>query len=99
MSEYAIEMLGITKRFPGIIANDNITLQLKKGEIHKDGKKVEINNPNDANDLGIGIKSNRYEQECRKILRYEREEKHHCNNDDRRRPFRTRSCCFLFKWH
>ena len=30
MSEYAIEMLGITKRFPGIIANDNITLQLKK---------------------------------------------------------------------
>ena len=31
---YAIEMLGITKRFPGIIANDNITLQLKKGEIH-----------------------------------------------------------------
>ena len=29
MSEYAIEMLGITKRFPGIIANDNITLQLK----------------------------------------------------------------------
>ena len=31
---YAIEMLNITKRFPGIIANDNITLQLKKGEIH-----------------------------------------------------------------
>mgnify|MGYP002710879305 CR=1 FL=1 len=79
MSEYAIEMLGITKRFPGIIANDNITLQLKKGEIHallgengagkstlmsvlfglyqpeegeihKDGKKVEIKDPNDAND-------------------------------------------------
>ena len=84
MSEYAIEMLGITKRFPGIIANDNITLQLKKGEIHallgengagkstlmsvlfglyqpeegeihKDGKKVEIKDPNDANDLGIGM--------------------------------------------
>ena len=33
-SPYAIEMLNITKRFPGIIANDNITLQLKKGEIH-----------------------------------------------------------------
>lgn len=33
-SEYIIEMLGITKEFPGIIANDNITLQLKKGEIH-----------------------------------------------------------------
>ena len=81
---YAIEMCNITKRFPGIIANDNITLQLKKGEIHallgengagkstlmsvlfglyqaeegiikKDGKEVKINNPNDANDLGIGM--------------------------------------------
>ena len=31
---YAIEMLNITKRFPGIVANDNITLRLKKGEIH-----------------------------------------------------------------
>lgn len=81
---YAIEMVNITKRFPGIIANDNITLQLKKGEIHallgengagkstlmsvlfglyqpeegiikKDGVEVKINNPNDANDLGIGM--------------------------------------------
>ncbi len=81
---YAIEMLNITKRFPGIIANDNITLQLKKGEIHallgengagkstlmsvlfglyqpeegtikKDGQVVAIKNPNDANDLGIGM--------------------------------------------
>ena len=34
MDEYAIEMLHITKRFPGIIANDDITLQLRKGEIH-----------------------------------------------------------------
>jgi len=33
-SQYAIEMLNITKRFPGIVANDNITLQLRKGEIH-----------------------------------------------------------------
>lgn len=32
--DYIIEMLGITKEFPGIIANDNITLQVKKGEIH-----------------------------------------------------------------
>ncbi|MBU1020465.1 MAG: ATP-binding cassette domain-containing protein, partial [Firmicutes bacterium] len=32
--EYIIEMLNITKEFPGIKANDNITLQLKKGEIH-----------------------------------------------------------------
>ena len=31
---YAIEMLHITKRFPGIIANDDITLQVKRGEIH-----------------------------------------------------------------
>ena len=83
-SEYAIEMLHITKRFPGIIANDDITLQLRHGEIHallgengagkstlmsvlfglyqaeegiikKDGKEVKINNPNDANDLGIGM--------------------------------------------
>ena len=83
-SEYAIEMLNITKRFPGIIANDNVTVQLKKGEIHallgengagkstlmsvlfglyqaeegiikKDGVEVKINNPNDANDLGIGM--------------------------------------------
>ena len=82
--QYAIEMLHITKKFPGIIANDDITLQLKKGEIHallgengagkstlmsvlfglyqpeggeirKNGKKVEINDPNDANDLGIGM--------------------------------------------
>lgn len=32
--DYLIEMCGITKEFPGIIANDAITLQLKKGEIH-----------------------------------------------------------------
>ena len=83
-SPFAIEMLGITKRFPGIVANDNITLQLRKGEIHallgengagkstlmsvlfglyqaeegvikKDGAEVKINNPNDANALGIGM--------------------------------------------
>ena len=81
---FAIEMLHITKRFPGIIANDDITLQLRKGEIHallgengagkstlmsvlfglyqpeegiikKDGKEVKINDPNDANALGIGM--------------------------------------------
>ncbi|MCL1829576.1 MAG: ABC transporter ATP-binding protein [Oscillospiraceae bacterium] len=34
MSDYVIEMLNITKEFPGIKANDNITLQLRKGEIH-----------------------------------------------------------------
>ena len=31
---YAIEMVNITKKFPGIIANDNVTLQLRRGEIH-----------------------------------------------------------------
>ena len=32
--DYVIEMLHITKEFPGIKANDDITLQLKRGEIH-----------------------------------------------------------------
>ncbi|MBQ6647098.1 MAG: ABC transporter ATP-binding protein, partial [Clostridia bacterium] len=34
MSDYVIEMLHITKSFPGIKANDDVTLRLKKGEIH-----------------------------------------------------------------
>ncbi|NCE63230.1 ABC transporter ATP-binding protein [Pseudoflavonifractor sp. 524-17] len=84
MEEYVIEMLHITKEFPGIKANDDVTLQLKKGEIHallgengagkstlmsvlfglyqpeqgtikKNGQVVEIRNPNDANDLHIGM--------------------------------------------
>ena len=83
-SPYAIEMVNITKKFPGIIANDNVTLQLRAGEIHallgengagkstlmsvlfglyqaeegiikKNGVEVTINNPNDANALGIGM--------------------------------------------
>ena len=82
--EYVIEMLHITKEFPGIKANDDITLQLRKGEIHallgengagkstlmsvlfglyqpdageirKNGVKVEINDPNDATALKIGM--------------------------------------------
>lgn len=32
--EYVIEMLNITKEFPGIKANDDVTLKVKKGEIH-----------------------------------------------------------------
>lgn len=84
VKDYIIEMLHITKEFPGIIANDDITLSLKKGEIHallgengagkstlmsvlfglyqpekgeirKNGEVVKINNPNDANALGIGM--------------------------------------------
>jgi len=98
LENYAIEMLGITKKFPGIIANDNITLQLRKGEIHallgengagkstlmsvlfglyqpeegeirKDGKKVEIKDPNDANDLGIGMVHQHFKLvECFSVL-------------------------------
>lgn len=32
--EYVIELENITKEFPGIVANDNISLKVKKGEIH-----------------------------------------------------------------
>ena len=34
MSEYVIEMLNISKSFGSLKANDDITIQLKKGEIH-----------------------------------------------------------------
>ena len=97
-TQYAIEMLNITKKFPGIIANDNITLQLRKGEIHallgengagkstlmsvlfglyqpeegvikKDGQVVSIKNPNDANDLGIGMVHQHFKLvECFSVL-------------------------------
>ena len=97
-SVYAIEMRNITKRFPGIIANDNITLQLKRGEIHallgengagkstlmsvlfglyqpeegtilKDGEVVKINDPNDANRLGIGMVHQHFKLvECFSVL-------------------------------
>lgn len=79
-----IEMKNITKRFPGIVANDNVTFELRRGEIHallgengagkstlmsilfgmykadeggiyKNGELIDINNPNDANDHGIGM--------------------------------------------
>ena len=82
--DYIIEMLDITKEFPGIKANDGVTLQIRKGEIHAllgengagkstlmsilfglyqpdggcikvRGKEVKINNPLDANALGIGM--------------------------------------------
>lgn len=77
-------MLNIRKEFGTFVANDNITLQLRKGEIHAllgengagkstlmnvlfglyqpeggeirvHGKKVDIENPNIANELGIGM--------------------------------------------
>ena len=33
MADYIVEMRNITKRFPGIVANDNVTLQIRQGEI------------------------------------------------------------------
>ena len=97
-NEYVIEMLNITKEFPGIKANDNITLQLRKGEIHallgengagkstlmsilfglyqptsgtikKNGQVVQINTPNDANDLNIGMVHQHFKLvECFSVL-------------------------------
>ena len=32
--EYIIEMRHITKKFPGIVANDDVSIQIKKGEIY-----------------------------------------------------------------
>ena len=34
MPEFAVEMRGIVKRFPGVIANDGIDFALRRGEIH-----------------------------------------------------------------
>lgn len=82
--DYCVEMNHITKKFGDFKANDDVTLQVRKGEIHAllgengagkstlmsvlfglyqpeegeikiNGKTVRINNPNDANALGIGM--------------------------------------------
>ena len=82
--KYVIEMESITKTFPGIKANDDITLKLREGEVHAllgengagkstlmgvlfglyqpdegsikvNDNRVEIKNPNDATELGIGM--------------------------------------------
>jgi len=33
-SEIAVELVGITKRFPGVVANDNIHLTVRRGTVH-----------------------------------------------------------------
>ncbi len=33
-SPFAVRMLGITKRFPGVVALDNVTLEVRRGEVH-----------------------------------------------------------------
>lgn len=82
--EYVIEMNHITKVFGNFKALDDVTLKVKKGEIHAllgengagkstlmsvlfglyqaekgeiivNGRPVQINNPNDANNLNIGM--------------------------------------------
>ena len=30
----AVELAGITKRFPGVVANSDISLQVRRGEVH-----------------------------------------------------------------
>jgi ABC-type uncharacterized transport system ATPase subunit len=85
MSEpLALEVRNITKRFPGVLANDRVNFTLQKGEIHAllgengagkstlmniiyglytpdegeffvDGKAVDIKNPHDAINYGIGM--------------------------------------------
>ncbi|MEX0667055.1 MAG: ATP-binding cassette domain-containing protein, partial [Acidimicrobiia bacterium] len=30
----AIELIGITKRFPGVVANDRVELTVEEGDIH-----------------------------------------------------------------
>lgn len=81
---FVVEMENIRKEFPGIVANDDISINLKEGEvlallgengagkstlmsilfglykaeagkIRIRGKEVNINNPNQAGDLGIGM--------------------------------------------
>ena len=79
----AIDLIGITKRFPGVVANDNVSLAINGGEVHcllgENGagkstllkilsgvyradsgeiriadRRVAIDSPKDALDLGIG---------------------------------------------
>jgi simple sugar transport system ATP-binding protein len=82
--EPALRLVGITKRFPGVLANDSVSLDVRKGEvlgllgengagkstlmnvvyglyrpdegeIHVDGRQVEIRSPQHALELGLGM--------------------------------------------
>jgi simple sugar transport system ATP-binding protein len=82
--EPVLELRNVTKRFPGVLANDHIDLDLREGEIHAllgengagkttlmnilyglyapdegeiivRGQKVDIQDPGDAIDVGIGM--------------------------------------------
>ena len=84
MVEPVLRLMGISKRFPGVLANDNVDFELAKGEIHAllgengagkttlmnvvyglyapdegqifvNGRQVQIQDPNDAIALGIGM--------------------------------------------
>jgi len=33
-ADYVVQLRGIVKRFPGVLANDGIDLDIKRGEIH-----------------------------------------------------------------
>ena len=97
--EIILEARNITKVYPGgVVANHNVNLQIKKGEIHalvgengagkstlmsilfglyqptsgtikKNGQVVQINTPNDANDLNIGMVHQHFKLvECFSVL-------------------------------
>lgn len=41
---YIIQLEGITKRFPGVTANDHIDINVEKGEIHTLAVRMEQGN-------------------------------------------------------